>query len=82
MEVARKIKVKEEQKRRNQILEGYNKLKEQLPHTLRKTSNAKLLKKAASCMEQREEKVNNLEAILDQLNTICIDMELKLERVK
>ncbi|CAG8857137.1 19386_t:CDS:2, partial [Gigaspora margarita] len=41
----RKIKVKEEQERRKQIFQGYTQLKEQLPATLRKTSNAKLLKK-------------------------------------
>ncbi|CAG8742494.1 40334_t:CDS:2, partial [Gigaspora margarita] len=81
-EEARKIKVAEEQERRNQILEGYITLKEQLPPTLRKTSNTELLKKAASCMKQREKNINNLEIKLDQLNTICIDLELELERVK
>ncbi|CAG8839572.1 11878_t:CDS:2, partial [Gigaspora margarita] len=41
----RKIKVKEVQERRKQNFQGYTKLKEQLPATLCKTSNAKLLKK-------------------------------------
>ncbi|KAF0480817.1 hypothetical protein F8M41_023665 [Gigaspora margarita] len=44
-EVARQIKVVEEQERCKQILDGYIKLKEQLPPTLHKMSNVELLKK-------------------------------------
>ncbi|CAG8639144.1 11746_t:CDS:2 [Gigaspora margarita] len=73
-EEARKIKVVEEQERCKQILEGYIKLKEQLPPTLCKTT--------ALYMERREEKVNNLEAKLDQLNTICINLNIELEHIK
>ncbi|CAG8808518.1 29951_t:CDS:2, partial [Gigaspora margarita] len=78
----RKIKVKEEQERRKQIIQSYTKLKEQLPVTLHKTSNAKLLKKAAKYIARRTKEVNNLEAKLDQLNTICTDLNIELECIK
>ncbi|CAG8845699.1 4187_t:CDS:2, partial [Racocetra persica] len=78
----RKNKVKEEQQRRKQIIQGYSELKEQLPATLHKISNAKLLKKAASYMARRTKEVNSLEAKLHQLNTICSDLNIELECVK
>ncbi|CAG8771148.1 19064_t:CDS:2, partial [Gigaspora rosea] len=68
----RKIKVKEEQERCKQIIQGYI-----LPATSHKTSNVKLLKKA-----RRTKEVNNFEAKLDQLNTICSDLNIELECVK
>ncbi|CAG8852205.1 28606_t:CDS:2, partial [Gigaspora margarita] len=61
---------------------GYTKLREQLPATLYKTSNAKLLKKAASYLARRTKEVNDLKAKLDQLNTICNDLNVELEFVK
>ncbi|CAG8775625.1 2432_t:CDS:2, partial [Gigaspora margarita] len=45
LDEVRKIKVKEEQERRKQIIQSYTKLKEQLLANLHKTSNTKLLKK-------------------------------------
>ncbi|RIB13781.1 hypothetical protein C2G38_2196888 [Gigaspora rosea] len=78
----RNIKVGEEKKRRETIAQGFIMLKEQLPVTYSKTGNAKLLKKAASYIVQREKRLKNLQLELNQLKKTCDNLNTELEFFK
>ncbi|CAG8558257.1 10482_t:CDS:2, partial [Dentiscutata heterogama] len=78
----RNIKVGEEKKRRETIAQGFIMLKEQLPVTYSKKGNAKLLKKAASYIVQREKRLKKLQLELNQLKKTCDNLNTELEFFK
>ncbi|CAG8731567.1 43276_t:CDS:2 [Gigaspora margarita] len=73
----RKFKVEDEKERRKQIIQRFTLLKEQLPPTSYKMSNAELLKKV---LKNKEEK--NLQDKWLQLNLICTKLNSELEYFK
>ncbi|CAG8670728.1 39147_t:CDS:2 [Gigaspora margarita] len=73
----RKFKAEDEKERCNQIIQGFTMLKEQLPPTFYKMSNAELLKKVL-----KNKEVKNLNDKWLQLNSICTKLNSELEYFK
>ncbi|CAG8588848.1 1721_t:CDS:2, partial [Dentiscutata erythropus] len=82
MKEYRNIKAGEEKKRHETIAQGFIMLKEQLPATYSKKGNAKLLKKAALYIVQREKGLEKLQLKLNQLKKTCDNLNTELEFFK